>query len=141
MMPLKPRSFRQHGLSYVEILIAIALIAISIVPFSDTLRGAIDSVEADTSETENHFQLLQRMETVLAEPFADLTAAAAGVGVASSYSDAGGTPNRIVVYLSAYDADNADADNDPFTGTDSDIVWVQVAIEGSVRSFDALKVN
>jgi len=35
--------------------------------------------------------------------------------------------------LSAYDADNSDGDDDPFTGTDEGLLWVRVAIEGSVH--------
>lgn len=131
---------QQFGLSYVEVMIATVLIAISIVPIGNALSGALTAAQIDTLESENHYRLVEKMETVLAEPYADLLAAAAGTVTASSYSDAPGVDRRLV-YISAYDADNADADDDPFTGTDADILWIQVAIEGSVHSFEALKTN
>jgi hypothetical protein len=34
----------------------------------------------------------------------------------------------VLVYLSRYDGDNADGDNNPFTGTDADLIWVRAAI-------------
>lgn len=134
-------SRRQQGLSYVEVLLAAVIIAISIVPVSDALRGAIGASELDTAATENHYRLVGKLEDVLAQPFADVLAAAAGTAVASSYSDAGGSVDRRLVFINAYDGDNADADNDPFTGSDADLLWVRVEIEGSVSALQALMVN
>ena len=128
-------------MSYVEVLLAAVIIAISVIPVGNALRGAIVGTEIDTAASANYYQLLGKIEEVLAEPFAVVFAAAAGPTVASSYSDGGGNPNRRVVFISAYDGDNADADNDPFTGTDPDLLWVRVEIEGSVEALQALMVN
>ena len=79
------------------------------------------------------------MESVLAEPFTNLETAAAGNAAPSSYSDAAGGGDRIVVFIAGYDADDADGDGDPFTGVDTDILWVRVAVEGSGQFLDSLK--
>lgn len=128
-------------MSYVEVLIATALIAVSIVPVGNALRGAISSTAIDTAASTDHYQLLRKLEEVLAEPFADVLAASAGTTTASSYSDTGGSVNRRLVYINGYDGDNADADNDPFTGTDADLLWVRVEIEGSVSALQSLMAN
>ena len=49
-----------------------------------------------------------------------------------------GTPYRALVYLWRYDGDNADADNDPFTGIDPELLWMKVEIENSPLSFETL---
>ena len=54
------------------------------------------------------------------------------------YSDAAGATNRRLVYLSRYDADNADGDNDFFTGMDAGLVWVRVELEGTTQAIEGL---
>ena len=49
----------------------------------------------------------------------------------------GRTVNR-QVFLSRYDGDNADADDDPFTGTDDGLLWVRVAIDGSEQAIETV---
>lgn len=132
---------RQLGMSYVEVLLAVVILAISMIPASNALRGALNATEIDASATVNHYRLVRRLEEVLAEPFAVVSGQAAGPGVASSYSDPGGSFDRRLVFISLYDGDNADADNDPFTGVDADLLWIRVELEGSVTALQALKVN
>lgn len=128
----------QYGLTIVEVLVAVVLLAALLVPAVNALHTGLlgSGVHADLSR--NHYRLLSRMESVLTEPFAILEAAAAGVTVPSSYSDAAGPADRILVYIAGYDADNADADGDPFTGPDSDILWIRVAVDGSTQAIDSL---
>jgi len=133
--------FNQVGISYVEILIAMIIIALTAIPASNALRGAMVAVNVDAVESANHFRLLARMEEVLAEPFDTVSAQAMGSTTPTSYSDSGGTPNRRLVYVSAYDGDNADTDNNPFTGVDAGLLWVRVEVEGSVAAFQALKAE
>lgn len=120
----------QSGISYVEILAAIIVIAAAVVPASDALRSAFAVAEIGSNSTVNHFRLVALTEAVLADPFTSVAAAAAGTSTASSYSDPSGTTDRRVVYISNYDGDNADADDDPFTGTDADLLWIRAVIEG-----------
>ncbi len=52
-----------------------------------------------------------------------------------------GSVDRRLVFIANYDGDNADTDNDPFTGTDPGLLWVRVEIEGSVAALQALKTD
>lgn len=130
---------RQSGVSYAEALAATIIIAVTAVPVTNALRGALATAEADASATVNHYRLLGKLEEVLAEPFATVSAQAAGVATPTALSDTPGTVDRRLVFISPYDGDNADADNDPFTGTDASLLWVRVAIEGRVNALESLK--
>lgn len=132
---------QQSGLSYVEVLVALILIGATVVPATDALRNAMQTADADSVATINHYRLLSKMEEVVAVPFSTLSAQAAGVATATVYSDASGTSDRRVVFVSTYDADNADTDNNPFTGTEADLLWVRVEIEGSVAAVETLKAR
>ena len=150
LLPLR----RQSGLTYIEVMIATALVAIALLPAMDglytSMRGS-DVVESSSSE---HYAALALMEDVLAEPFSMLTAAAAGAGdevTPSSYSDVGGAPDRRLVFVALYDADNGDGDGDVFTVPDPNLdgdnnrytgyaglLWVRVQVEGSANALESL---
>ena len=122
----------QLGLTYVEILIAMLVLVIGLVPAMDALRDAVMGTSASEEYVVSQRRIATRMEDVLAKQFADLNDAAAAAGgptVATTYSDAVATPDRLLVFIAAYDGDNADTDNNPFTGTDDGILWLRVAIE------------
>ncbi len=130
---------RQSGFSYIEVLIAAVLILISLGPMMDALRNATRGAHEDASTQNLH--LTAMLEELLNEPFSSREAAAIAAGnetVACSYSDLGGATNRRLVYLSLYDGDNADTDNDPFTGVDPDLMWVRTEIEGTLTSIETL---
>ena len=132
---------RQSGISYIEVLIAVALIAISLTPMMDAIRTATISASVHEDAAVQHLHLIAMLEDVLAEPFASLDAAATAAGsesVLTTYSDLAGSTNRRLVFLSLYDGDNADTDNNPFTGTDADLLWVRVEIEGTVQTIETL---
>lgn len=131
----------QQGASYIEILVATALIAISLIPASEALRSATASSSIYSDYSVQNYRLLAKMEEVLARSYFSLETEAAAVGsetIPTIFSDAVATPDRRLVYLSPYDADNADADNDPFTGTDPDLIWVRVQIEDSALVLESL---
>ena len=132
---------RQSGLSYIEVLIAAVLIAVSLAPMTDAVRTASISAAAHENAAVQNLHLVATMEDVLAEPFASLETAATAAGSEStltSYSDLAGSNNRRLVFLSLYDGDNADTDNDPFTGTDQGLMWVRVEIEGTAQAIETL---
>ena len=137
--------FSQSGLSYIEVLVATVLIATALVPALEALQSGIQASQIHRVQTENRYLLTAKMEDVLAEPFADLDAAAVAAGDAStptSYSDTvsasdGRQVNR-QVYLSRYDGDNADGDNDPFTDIDEGLLWVRVEIPGTTQALESL---
>lgn len=145
---------RQSGLTYVEVLIATAIIAMALVPALEALHTMMLGTEIFQSSSEEHYVAVSRMEELLAESHGSLVAAAALAGspsTPSSYSDPVATPARRLVYLGLYDADNldgdnnvftvldpnVDGDNDPYTGF-TGLVWVRVEVEGSVNAFESL---
>ena len=130
------------GLSYIELLIATALIAITLVPAIEALTPALQGSAIHESSTVQQFHLAARLETLLAEPFAALDAEAQAINnpaVASAvYSDAAGAVNRRLVYLSRYDADIADGDNNFFTGKDAGLIWLRVRLAGTPQAMEGL---
>lgn len=150
----RPAISGQSGLTYIEVMIAAALIAIALVPAMDALYTGIRGSQVFESTSSQHYAVLGKMEEVLAEPFSILTAEAGAAGnnkTPSSYSDLAGIDDRRLVFIARYDADNADGDgdvftvpdpnldgdNDPFTGYVG-LLWVRVEVEGSVVSLESL---
>lgn len=134
------RSPLQTGFSYVEALIAVVLVAVCLAPAVQALQSGTIAASTTRLVADDTAHLKSKMEQVLAQPFADLDSAAQTAGsfsVATSYSDPVGARRR-VVYLSRYDVDNADADNDRFTGTEAGLLWVKVVLEGSTASLATL---
>ncbi len=120
---------RQSGLSYVEVLVATVLIAIALVPMMESLQPGLQGSEIHRQQSEVHFALRGRLESVLAEPFTSLDAAATAAGAhttATSYSDlAALVPHEVFIWR--YDVDNADNDGDPYTGGETDMLWLRIA--------------
>ena len=132
---------RQAGVSYVEVLIATTLIAISLVPMTNAVRDAIDGSAAHEDTAIQQLHMVAKLEDVLAQTFSSLETAAIEAGSASvptSYSDSEGSQNRRLVYLSLYDGDNADSDDDPFTGVDAGLIWIRTELEGTQMSVESL---
>lgn len=130
---------RMAGLSYVEVLIATLLITVALVPALEALAPGVTGAVIHANRVEEHYARTSRMEELLAEPYALLDAAAEAAGSpanSTAYSDvvtlADGRQLARNVYLSQYDADNADADGDPFTGTEDDLLWLRVELAGGV---------
>lgn len=149
--PNQPTRYNTHkhsnmaGFSYVEVLIAVSLIAITLVPAMDALIPAVAGSGIHETYTEDHYQLTALFEEVLAEPLTDLDAAATAAGnpnTATSYSDvftyADGRQITRNVFLSRYDGDNADSDNNPFTGIDEGLIWIRVEIVNTSLSMQSL---
>jgi len=136
---------RMAGFSYVEVLIAVVLIVVALVPALDALIPGVAGSGIHESLAEDHYQLTGRLEQVMVEPYGQLNSAAVAAGsptTPTSYSDvftyANGRQITRNVFLSRYDGDNADADDDPFTGTDDGLLWVRVSIAGTDRSIESL---
>lgn len=153
---MKQHAFRnrQSGLTLVEVLVAALLIMIALVPAVEALHTGLLGREVFESSASEHYTVLSRMEELLAEPYGALTSAAAAAGsqsTVSSYSDASGQPDRRLVFIALYDANNADGDgnlfsvlddnldgdNDPYTGYD-ELLWVRVEVEGSNTALESL---
>ena len=137
---------RMAGFTYIEVIVATALIVISLVPALDALSIGVKAGTVHESTTVDHYYLTARLEELLSEPWNELDAEALAVNNPNTpsavYSGSVATPDGRTllrqVYLSRYDADNADADDDFFTGTDEGLLWVKVELEGMGRSLERL---
>lgn len=126
----------QAGLSYLEVLIATILIAVSLVPAVEALRGGIFGASVHQVASTDHYTLKAKMEEVLAEPYALLDTAAVAAGsekTPASYSDPVGASPRRLVYLSRYDASVPG-----FTVTDTGLLWVRVGFESRAGELETL---
>ena len=131
----------QAGFYYAEALISTVIVGICLAPAVSALHSALQApaVEMTVAATRQHLQ--SKLEQVLAQPYSALDNAAqatASPSSPSSYSEPAGTPDRVLVYLARYDGDNADGDNNPFTGTDPGLLWVRVQTAGGTLSLAAL---
>jgi len=83
---MSPSAFvpgRQAGVSYIEVLIATALIAISLVPMTNAVRDAIGASAAHEDTAIQQLHMLAKLEYVLAQAFSTLETAATEAGSAS----------------------------------------------------------
>ena len=133
------------GFTYIEILVATLLIVVTLLPAIQALYPAVTGAGIHESRVEDHYRLAGRLEELLAEPFADLDDAATAAGnetTPTTYSDtvtyADGRQITRNVFLSRYDADDADTDKNPFTGTEDDLLWVRVEIAGTEDGLESL---
>ena len=119
----------QAGLSYIEVIVATLLITVALVPMMDALQPGLQGAQIHRDKTEVNFVLSGKLEQVLAESFDDLDAAATAAGGfknATTYSDTGArVPHEVFIWR--WDVDDADGDDDGFTGGEDDILWVRVA--------------
>ncbi len=138
------RRRQQAGLTLVEVLVTVVLLAILLVPAINALQSGLAGADVHADAARSHYRLVSRLEELLAEPFGNLSDAAIAAGgpsTPSNYSDPAGPPGRLIVYLAAYDGDNADADDDAFTGVDSGLLWIRVDIENSIYSLQTVRTR
>ena len=130
----------QCGLSYVEVLLSVVLLAILLVPALQALQSGIAGGQS-SSLAARQLTLRAKMEEVVAKPFYDLykeTYLAGGnttTSVSAAFSDAAGAANRRVVVLYRYDA-SAKA----ISSNDTGLVFVSVYYEadGSANALNTL---
>jgi len=133
------------GFSYVEVLVAVSVIVIALVPALDALIPGVAGSGIHETLAEDHYQLVGKLEQTLTEPFGQLNSAAKVAGspaTPTTYSDmftyADGRQINRNVFIARYDGDNADGDDDPFTGTDDGLLWVLVTIAGTGMRIESL---
>jgi len=144
---------RQHqsGFSYIEVIIAVFILAVAIVPAMEALQSGVQGAGIHQSLTQQHYAVNKRMEETMAESYGELLSAAEVAGNAStptSLSDAAGPVDRVVVYAALYDADvdpftlvdpDNDGDGDIYTGDTSNLLWLKVEIENSAVVVESLR--
>ena len=138
---------------YLEVLMAALLIAVALVPAMNALQSGYQSGDIHHELVAQQYRRLNKMEQLQAESFSNLVSAATAAGNKnnlSSYSDPPGTPNRNLVYLALYDADadpftlvdpNADGDNNVYTGSTANLIWLRVETEGTMQGIETLLVR
>ncbi|MBL3591503.1 MAG: hypothetical protein JMN24_17220 [gamma proteobacterium endosymbiont of Lamellibrachia anaximandri] len=130
------------GFSYTEVLVAITLISILLIPALESLHSGVLGSGIHSAHANHHHRLTGKMEEILAKSFSSLEQEADAAGgpavVVDAYSDTAGTASRRLVYLARYDGDNIDADNNPFTDVDAGLLWVNVQIEGENQALESL---
>ena len=124
----------QRGFSYVEILLSVVLLAVLLVPALEALQSAIAG-NANAPLVRRHLGLQDKMERVLARPFADLYTQTYAPGantttsVSASLSDPVGTPERRNVLLYRYDASAA-----ALSAADTGLVFIAVYYENEPQT-------
>ncbi len=139
-MSVRPRSRYSRGISYPEVLAAVVMMAVLLVPAIEALRSALFSSVSHEQLLLEHYALRSKVEDLLSRPFGELEINAAGEATPSALSDAyllaNGSSVQRDVYIAAHDMDNADADNNPRTGTDDGALWLRVSIPNSNHSIE-----
>ena len=99
---------RCSGISYMEVMLATLLLAVSLVPALDALQTGIHGAGVNESLVLLRYDLSNKMEWVLAQPFGDLSAEVGKAPLDNVYSDP--DPNdpplssfRRLVSISTYD--------------------------------------
>jgi hypothetical protein len=136
----------QSGIAYIEVVIATLLITLALAPALDALQPATSGAAIIQDRLIDHYYLTGKLEDVLAQPYGVLTRAAAAAGSRSTPSSLSDSVTRADgqrlirnVYLAQYDADNADGDNNPFSGADTELLWIRVEIPESGQALETLR--
>ncbi len=142
---------KQHGFSYLEVLIATFILAIAIVPAMEAIQSGIQGATVHESLARKHYALIKCMEEVKVKSYLDLLNAAQTAGNAttasSSFDAACKQTEQVLVFLALYDADAdpftfVDPDNDGdanvFTGDTSNLLWLRVELENSALVLETL---
>ena len=126
----------ERGFAYLEVIVAIILIAVALIPALDALQSGVQASSALAEGNSVALHLQEKMQIVIAEPLESLQRAVPASNPAttpSAYSDASGSANRRLVYLANFDgATNA------VTASASGLVWVKVTLEGGSQELQTL---
>lgn len=133
-------SANSSGYTYVEVLVALLVFSIALVPAVEAIQFALHAVRQDarlgSDGTERNVTdgqaVINKMEGLLAQS-ADTLAANIPLNRTiphATLSDAANIVPRCLVYTSWYKPEAAQ-DNDRYVGTKTNLLWIKVAVEGS----------
>ncbi|HEX9174016.1 MAG TPA: hypothetical protein VF861_15290 [Telluria sp.] len=88
---MNPLAGKGTGFAYIEIMVALLLLAVCAVPAARAIRGSATAVAVASAKARELRCMKSHMELVLAEPFERLAAAVTYDGAPSSYSLAADT--------------------------------------------------
>ena len=92
----------KNGFAYVEILIAVLLLALCTLPAANAVRNALNGADAVPAKAVELRCMRDMMETVLAEPYARLLAAQNGLDATTYSKDAGNGCVERKVFINVY---------------------------------------
>jgi Tfp pilus assembly protein PilV len=101
---------RASGFAYIEVMVAVLLLALCALPAANAIKNGLNAADAAPARAAALRCMRDKMEAVLAEPYANLLAARNGNQPTTTYSDAavGGCVTR-KVYIDVYPS-NASVD-------------------------------
>lgn len=126
-----------RGLSYVEVMVAVVLLVVALVPATNALRVAVAGTAVHQSRSADHHRLRAKLEEVAAKPFTQLYALTYAAGgnsasaVKTGLSDAAGADRR-VVYLYR-------TDGSALSTADTGLLRIAVAYENGTTTLETLK--
>jgi prepilin-type N-terminal cleavage/methylation domain-containing protein len=100
---------RQRGFSFVEIMVAVLLLALCAAPLANALKTGLDASTIGAAKALELRCMKNQMETVLAEPYQNLWNAARGKDTPSAYSRAADAACPGIarnVYIAKYEHEN-----------------------------------
>lgn len=129
------------GFAFLEVLVAAVILAVALVPASSAIRAASEHGRISRDRLAVEYLALAKLEAALAASWETLNNEAVitgGVTESTLWSDAVGSPNRRLVYVSPHDINNADGDNNLLTGVEAGILRVRVEVSGTNIQYQTL---
>jgi hypothetical protein len=136
--PVSRRPARASGLAYLEVMVALVLVVMALVPALNSLQTDTRGGPALVSIAARDAVLRAKMEEVLAKPFDTVNAETFLSGgntttsISTALSDAAGPDRRIVILYRTEDGKDA-------SGNDTGLVHVRVAFEAGGIALETLK--
>ncbi|MEM6639653.1 MAG: hypothetical protein AAF610_07110 [Pseudomonadota bacterium] len=131
---------RQRGLSYVEVLVAVIVIAALAGPTADAIRTALMVSDGVVSERFWRTEAKSYLERALAGEYVATESIVDGGGAITRFitlSDG----SRLTIDTLGYDIDNADRDNNPNSGRDANVYLYVVRVEGTAVRYQGLRFD
>ena len=114
-----------QGFSLIEIVVALLVLAVCLVPAANALRAGLATPTIADEASQRLGCVKATMEAMLAEPYPKLFAAALASTQATAYSTVAADCPAINVYITSY---NPATSPYYFPGTDTDLLYVRVRL-------------
>jgi type II secretory pathway pseudopilin PulG len=118
---------RAEGFSYIEVLLAMILLAVCLVPAMDAVRNASAAPQVSLNGAAALACLKARMEEVAAEPYQNLLESYLSARPSYSLAKDVPCPFQRDVFISPYDPDGSP----PFRSADTGLLYVSVSTPAS----------
>jgi Tfp pilus assembly protein PilV len=125
------------GFAYIEVLVAVLLLALCTLPAANAVRNGLNAADAAPKRAAALRCMRDRMEAVLAEPYDKLLAAQNGKQPATKYSDEVAVGGCVVrkVYIDVYRKSDKVSEE---TASSTALLRVDVVSPGTSYSFTTL---